>query len=272
MNKGKCPSNYYPDIPIFLISIPLINAINYYLTYSNITFNWFLVITFSIDTIIGYVAWIAVRKIILSLDRVLPFGKSLTKRLIVQFISTTFTGLIIISILTEFVSLLATGKMAPLHFYTKDLFIIGIWFFVVNGIYVGMHYYNQWHKSEEIRNQENRQLAEGFIVKLGLKDLRLEFDQLKGFYIEEEAVICVDTDDIKYIVDLSLNEVEKRLPHQFFFRLNRKYIVQRAIVSGFRRAENGKIVVLLHQNKHFPPEVPVSRTKAPAFKGWFRPV
>ncbi len=44
-------SPYFPDIHVFLTLIPLISAFNYYLTYSNIRFNWFLILTFLIDTV-----------------------------------------------------------------------------------------------------------------------------------------------------------------------------------------------------------------------------
>jgi len=38
----------------FLIAIPLINAINYYLTYYHFHFNLFLLLTFTIDTVQEY--------------------------------------------------------------------------------------------------------------------------------------------------------------------------------------------------------------------------
>ncbi len=59
---------YHPDIRIFLVAIPLISAFNYYLTYPNIHFNGYLLLTFTIDTLQGYLAWWAVRSIILKLD------------------------------------------------------------------------------------------------------------------------------------------------------------------------------------------------------------
>jgi hypothetical protein len=125
---------YYPDVTLFLVLIPFISAFNYYLTYSNIQLNGFLLLTFTIDTVQGYCAWWGVRTFILFLDKKLPYEKGLGRRIFIQLFSTLIIGLFIISILTELVSLIAKGKPAPLHFYTKDLFIISIWFFC-----------NQWH-------------------------------------------------------------------------------------------------------------------------------
>ncbi|MDZ7647838.1 MAG: hypothetical protein U5K54_12005 [Cytophagales bacterium] len=48
---------YHPDVALFLILIPFISAFNYYLTYTNIQLSWFLLLTFTIDTVQGYCAW-----------------------------------------------------------------------------------------------------------------------------------------------------------------------------------------------------------------------
>jgi DNA-binding LytR/AlgR family response regulator len=181
----------------------------------------------------------------------------------------------------------ARGRPAPLHFYTRDLFIISIWFFVINGVYVGLHYYHQWQQAESWRNAAERQqeadrLAaerarkeaerprpEGLLVRTGKKDLRLDFGQLAGFYVDEDYVFACQAGGGKYCLEQSLDKIEQTVPAASFFRLNRQFILHRQLITGFKRAENGKIVVLLGTSDFFPPEIPVSRTKAPAFKEWF---
>lgn len=44
---------YQSDVLIFLVLIPLISAFNYYLTYTDIHLNGFLLLTFTIDTVRG---------------------------------------------------------------------------------------------------------------------------------------------------------------------------------------------------------------------------
>lgn len=100
----KFRNPYHPDIPLFLVLIPFISAFNYYLTYSNIGLNWFLLLTFTIDTVQGYFAWWGVRAFILYLDQKLPYETGVFRRIAVQFFSTTVIGLTIISLLTELVS------------------------------------------------------------------------------------------------------------------------------------------------------------------------
>ncbi len=267
----KNKSIYHPDIALFLILIPLISAINYYLTYSNIQFNSFLFLTFTIDTIQGYIAWLTVRKLILWLDKKMPYSKGIVFRMAVQLIATIILGLAIISILTEMVSFIAKGKSAPLHFYTTDLFIIGIWFFFINAIYLGLYYYNQWKRTEEKILEEKKMKADGFVVKVGNKDVRLDFENVSGFYADTDYTVAHSNVGETFYLEDSLTKIENRLPNDRFFRLNRKYIVHRNMLVAFKRVENGKILVQLRENEFFPSEIPVSRTKAPSFKSWFRP-
>lgn len=269
-NVGTAASAYYPDVPIFLALIPVINIFNYYLTYSNIRLNGFLALTFTIDTLQGYAAWLSVRYLILYYDKVLPYGKKPLRRILVQLISTTLLGLLVISLLTELTSWIARGRPADAHFYTRDLVIISVWFFVINGIYIGMHYYNEWQRSEARRREENRLKAEGLMVKLGRQDIQLGYDELAGFYVDGDHVLACTANGRKYYIDQPLGQLKEELPASLFFRLNRQFILHRQMVAGFERAENGKVQALLRaENINFPPRISVSRTKAPAFKKWF---
>ena len=269
--RNSNTSVYHPDVILFLILIPLISAINYYLTYSNIKFDGFLFLTFTIDTLQGYIAWLAVRKLIFWFDKKIPYEKGILKRMTVQLAATATVGLTIITILTEIVSFIAKGEFAPLHFYTTDLFIIGIWFFFINAIYLGLFYYNQWQETERRVFAEKKLKDEGFLVKVGKKEMKLDFNNLIGFCVDTDYTVTQNESGDKFYLDDSLEKIEQKLPQDDFFRLNRKYIVNRNLISGFKRIENGKILVSLLENKFLPSEISVSRTKAPLFKRWFRP-
>lgn len=264
-------SPYHPDVVLFLILIPFISAFNYYLTYTNIRLNWFLVLTFSIDTLQGYAAWWAVRKLIFLFDQKMPFEEQPIRRIVVQVLSTTLVGLFIITTSTEAVSWIAKGKPAHQSFYALDLFIISIWFFVINGIYVGLYYYNLWKRAEEKFLTNSRIKLEGLMVRSGKQELKLNFDSIFGFYVDGEYVVACDLSGKKYYLDQSLDKLEDELPTDLFFRLNRQFILHRQQLTGFKRADYGKLIVMLKSNELFPSEITVSRIKAAAFKGWFRP-
>jgi DNA-binding LytR/AlgR family response regulator len=267
----KSENPYYPDFFIFLILIPFISAINYYLTYANIKWGWFLVVTFTIDTLQGYLSWLAVRLVILKLDKKWPIQIGGIARIGIQLLSTLFIGLLIITLLTELVSWIAKGTPAALSFYSVDLFIIGIWFFVVNGIYIGLYYHHLTQRMTDERNEEMRSISEGILVRSGKQEIRLRFEELAGFSVDKEYAIVIHLSGRKYFLDQSLDKIEKTLPVLQFFRLNRQYILHKQIIVGFKREENGKIMVISNGPQPMKSEIVVSRIKAPAFKAWFRP-
>ena len=102
----------------------------------------------------------------------MPYGDRPLRRILIQLVITTITGLLIIILLTELESLIARGHTAPLSFYLYDVFIICIWFFVINGIYIGIHYYNEWKESEHRRQEEKKVRTAGFTVKLGKQNMK----------------------------------------------------------------------------------------------------
>lgn len=262
---------HYNDVRLFLILIPVISSINYHLTYEDIQLNWRFVFTFLIDIQQGYVAWYCCRAIIIYLDRVYPYRRNVSRRILIQTSTTSFVGLLVIVLQTLLMHYLFSDKPFPMDFFTIDLVIIFIWFLVLNGIYIGLFYYTEWQNSEEIRQQEKMVRTEGFLVKYGKKNFSLPFSDIAGFTIENEYAVLTTTEPKNYYLDESLDAVEQKLPPELFFRLNRQSIVHRQIVLGFDRAENGKINVLIRSAEKFPPAIPVSRLKAPAFKSWFQP-
>jgi DNA-binding LytR/AlgR family response regulator len=260
----------YKDVKFFLVFIAFVSAFNYYLTYSGIRFNWFLALTYTIDTVQGWLAWWALRSIIIYLDNKMPYTPNPLKRIVVQVGITTIVGLAIIILLTELVSWIAKGRSAPLSFYTFDVFIFIIWFLVLNGIYIGIHYYYEWNESELHRQKEKKVKATGFFVKQGKQDLQIAFDDIVGFYSEEGFTYLQTVQDKTFITERSLDKIEQALPGEFFFRLSRKYMLHRKAVTGFKRVGDGKLEVQVNAIGNIPTIIPVSRIKAADFKKWFQ--
>lgn len=263
-------NKYRPDVLIFLLLIPAISAFNYYLTYSNIQWNGFLVLTFSIDTAQGYLAWLIVRRLIFWLDQVMPFGPKPTKRILIQLVLTTFAGLTFIIATTELVSWIAKGRPAIPEFYTMDVFIIGVWFLVINGFYIGLFYY---HTLQEIQQDKARIQPDftGIPVKSGNQEMLIPTSDLAALMIDSEYVLLFTTQGKKYFLDESLDYWEKNLPDAYFFRLNRQTLIHRQILQGFKKLDHGKLEAQVVSSFNFDLELGISRAKAPAFRAWFMP-
>jgi len=261
----------YHDITLFLVLIPFINALNYYLTYSHIPFNWHTLATFLIDTLEGYAAWWGMRSVIIFLDRKMPYTSSPLKRIVVQIILSSAVGLLIIIMLTEILNRIVREGPIPMNFYTNDIFIFLIWFFVFNGMYIGLYYYYAMRHIEALRQQDKKIRTEGFFVRQGRQNLSIPYADILGFSVEGEYSVLITQLFKKYFLDQSLDKIEQSVPDEIFFRLNRQYLISRLALKGFSRSENGKLNVLIKYPEQFPDTIQVSRTKAPAFKQWYQP-
>jgi LytTr DNA-binding domain len=260
----------YHDIRFFLVAIPFINALNYYLTYHNISWSAHTLLTFTIDTLEGFSAWWLVRMIIVGLDQRMPYAPRPLRRILIQLLLTAGAGLGIIILITEILNRIIKGGPMPSSFYRFDIFIFLIWFFVINGIYVGIYYYRQWAQAEHLREQDRKIRMEGFSVRHGRQRIHISFAEAAGIYVEGDYAILVTNKGKKHLLDQSLDKVEKSLPVEMFFRLNRQYILNRNRISGFEPLDNGKISAILIPGEHLPDSIQISRTKAPAFRLWLR--
>ncbi len=261
----------YRDIPLFLVLIPFINALNYYLTYAHIPFNGHTLLTFSIDTLEGYAAWLGLRFVILYLDKKMPYSGSPLKRIIIQVIISSAVALVIIISLTELLNWMVKDTPVPRNFYLNDIFIFLIWFLVINGIYIALYYYRAMRQMEALRLEDRKVRTEGFFVRQGKQNLSIPFSEILGFYVDGEYSVLITPQLKKYFLDQSLDKIEQSLPEEIFFRLNRQHLFSRQALKGFSRLENGKLHILVEHTEYFPEAILVSRTKAPAFKQWYRP-
>ena len=266
----KDTKRHTSEIKLFLLLIPLINVFNYYLTYNNISVSWRTLLTFSIDTLEGYAAWAAVHFIILYLDRRMPFHENVLKRLIVQIVTTLFIGMFIIVALTVIINYAFTDRPMPGSFFSYDIFIISVWFLVINGIYIALHFYNQWRISEINRLEENKIKKGGMNVRSGKQELFLTYSDIAGFSVDGDYIICYTLEGKKFLLDQSMDKLENFLPASSFFRLNRQTLIHRQIVSGFEKGVNGKLDILIKSFSAISSPLNVSRTRASSFKSWFQ--
>ena len=260
----------YNDVLLFMVLIPFINALNYYLTYPKIEFTSYTLITFIIDTLTGYVEWWIIRSIIIYLDQKMPYGEKPLKRILIQLVSTTIAGLLVIILITETVNRLLADHPVPASFYQFDIFIFIIWIFFVNGIYIAWYYFMEWSISESIRKKEKAIRKTGFQVTQGKQQISLPFEEISCLYVEGEYVILSSTGGKKYFLSQSLDNCENLLPEEWFFRLNRQFIVHRQSIKGFNKVENSKLEVLTQGIPGITTPILVSRTRASSFKNWFQ--
>ena len=260
----------YNDLLLFLLVIPLINTINYHLTYSNIRWDWYTYTTYFIDTAQGFVAWWIIRSTIVWLDSRLPYTANPVKRILVQILLTNVFAQAFIILATEIINAIYTDEPLPSGFYTYNLFIFFIWILVINGIYIAIYMYDQWKKTIGLRESDRQLRRSGYEVNLGKKTVSVPFSDIAAFYVDGGSTYLTTNEDKNYVLDRSLNTIQSHIPEESFYRLNRRFIVNRTQIIGFERNVNGKLTASLKPSDRLPENITISRITAPAFKKWFR--
>ena len=105
-----------------------------------------------------------------------------------------------------------------------------------------------------------------FLVKSGEQLVPVSEEEIAYFLCSSEMVLLVKTDGKQFLIDYTLEQLEKLLNPEYFFRINRRFI---AHLQGIRKIHthfNGKLKLQLTPEVN--DEVLVSREKAPHFKSW----
>ncbi|WP_350287191.1 LytTR family DNA-binding domain-containing protein [uncultured Croceitalea sp.] len=259
----------YNDWVLCLVLIPIINTINYHLTYSSIRWDWYTYTTYTIDTVSGLICWWLIRIIIDYLDRTLPYQNKLAKRLVIQLFATNIVVQAFIIISTELINAFFGDGPLPGKFYSYNLFIFFIWILVINGIYIGIHFYDEWINVQDLREKDKKLRQTGFEVLLGKSVRHIEFEKIAFFYVDDNTTYLRTDNGQNYVIDIPLSKIVPKIPQELFFRINRKYIVNRTFIKGYKKDTNGKLVVDFCGEASSILSQVISRITAPSFKKWF---
>lgn len=112
-----------------------------------------------------------------------------------------------------------------------------------------------------------KNFRERFTIKAGNK---LQFKSVKEvafFFADGKAGYLVTKKDArKYLIDITLEELENSLDPKNFFRVSRKYIVCVEAIAEVKGLISGKLEVILNQSCE--QEIVVSRERAQQFRRW----
>jgi two-component system LytT family response regulator len=107
---------------------------------------------------------------------------------------------------------------------------------------------------------------ERFLVKRGSKFISLKTENIAYFFSSQKMTFLVDDSGIRYPLDESLVQIESALDPNFFFRINRKYVVRIDAVAKIQALPKSKLSIELK-----PPvneELVISSENSGDFKKW----
>jgi DNA-binding LytR/AlgR family response regulator len=105
-----------------------------------------------------------------------------------------------------------------------------------------------------------------FLVKRGTDYISIKTGEVAYFYATHKLVCMVDNSGQKFIMDLSLADIESQVDPSVFYRVNRKYLVNMSAIKRIKAYPKSKL--LLEVSPLVPEEIIISQESAAAFKQW----
>jgi len=115
-------------------------------------------------------------------------------------------------------------------------------------------------------NPIDREYKKRFTVKVGQHLKMISIDAIECFYSENKGTYIHTNENRDYLIDLTLEELEKELEPQIFFRVSRKFYVNINAIKDMVSYTNSRLQIKLNSyNEH---DVIVSRERVRDFKDW----
>jgi len=114
--------------------------------------------------------------------------------------------------------------------------------------------------------QNNQEHKKRFLVKRGTDYISVKTSDIAYFYAAQKLVCLVDSSAQKFILDLSLSDLEKQLDPSQFYRVNRKYLVNLNAIKKIKTYPKSKLQLDIQPAPS--EEIIISQENAAAFKAW----
>lgn len=109
---------------------------------------------------------------------------------------------------------------------------------------------------------------ERFSVKIGTQIKIITIDQIMCLFSENKATYIKTLEDRNYLLDQSLEDIDKQLDPNCFFRINRKFIVNIKAIKEIHTYSNSRLLLSLSNYESL--DLIVSREKVNDFKAWLQ--
>ncbi len=119
--------------------------------------------------------------------------------------------------------------------------------------------------AEQVR-QLTKPYRKSFLIHHRDRLIPVEAAKVCWFYTANEIVYAHLADNRQYVIDLTMEQLEKELDLEVFFRANRQFIVNRAAILEVNFYFNGRLSLKISPE---PPEkVLISKARVPELKSW----
>tara|TARA_B110001469_G_scaffold126148_1_gene143052 strand:- start:3160 stop:3915 length:756 start_codon:yes stop_codon:yes gene_type:complete len=115
-------------------------------------------------------------------------------------------------------------------------------------------------------NPVDRKFKKRFSIKIGQHIKIIHVDEIECFYSENKATYIHTKENRSYLLDHSLEHWSEHLDPEYFFRVNRTFIVHINAIKDIISYTNSRLKLILQT--YTTSEIIVSRERVKAFKNW----
>ncbi len=139
--------------------------------------------------------------------------------------------------------------------------------------YAGIQIWKSWWSDGEFlfrakNNERPQKDSQDFItIKNSRGTVNHDLRKVLYFISESKIAFLVDTSGKKWMTQYNLSELENILDGRYF-RLNRRILVSRPVISQIKKLPNHRLLVTIGQSNESHNET-ISRYKSTRFKQWF---
>lgn len=120
---------------------------------------------------------------------------------------------------------------------------------------------------KEFLNKANKQYKERFVIKTGNKLQYKPVSEIAYFFAEgKEAYLVSKSENKKFLIDHTLEDLERLLDPREFFRISRKFIIHVDSIREIKGSISTRLEVKPSQRCEH--DLSVSRDRAHEFKAW----
>lgn len=111
-----------------------------------------------------------------------------------------------------------------------------------------------------------RSFRKRFSIRMGQQIKMINIDEVECFFSENKGTYLHTFENRNYLLDSTLEQLEKELDPECFYRVSRKFIVPMNAIKEIQLYSNSRLKIILPTFKE--EEVVVSREKVADFKTW----
>ncbi|AMM51123.1 hypothetical protein TH61_07920 [Rufibacter sp. DG15C] len=119
---------------------------------------------------------------------------------------------------------------------------------------------------QQLQNPSAPVYKNRFVLKVGEHLRAIPVEEIDFFYSFEKATFLQTTDNRRFALDYTMDQLEQLVNPQQFFRVNRGYLVQLPAIKDIIHYTNSRLKLVLRQ--HTQEEVLVSRERVSTFRAW----